>query len=98
MQKVTGGRHPRIFPNLLDAVLGRPFLKPDLYLNEMAEFTCDEFGLSDSIDNVCTLEDHADKEPATARRCITDHLLPCATTGTSGFTTGSNSRGQAGDF
>jgi transposase len=97
-QKATGGRHSRIFPHLLDAVLGRLPPKPDLYLDEMAEFTCDEFGLSVSIDSVRTLEHHADKEPAIARHCLTDHLLPCATTETSGFTTGSNSRGRAGDF
>ena len=97
-QKAIGGRHLRVFPHLLDAVLGRLLLKPDLYLDEMAEFACDEFGFNVSIDSVRTLEDHADKEPATARRCLTDHLLSCATTETSGFTTCSNSRSRAGDL
>ena len=97
-QKAIGGKHLRVFPHLLDTVLGRLLLKPDLYLDEMAEFTCDEFRLNVSIDSVRTLEDHADKEPATARRCLTDHLLSCATTETSGFTTCSNSRSRAGDL
>jgi len=97
-QKITSRRHSRILPHLFDAVTGRILLKPDLYFNEMAEITYDEFGLSVSIDSVRTLEHHADKEPAIARRCLTDHLLPCATTEISGFTTCSNSRSRAGDL
>jgi hypothetical protein len=95
-QKITSKRHSRIFPHLFDAVPGCILLKPDLYSDEMAEITYDLFGLSVSIDSVRTLD--ADKEPAIARRCLTDHLLPCATTETSGFTIGSNSRGRAGAF
>jgi transposase len=50
--KATGGRRSRILPHVLDALLDRLLVKPDLYLDEMAEFIWDEFNLSVSTDSV----------------------------------------------
>lgn len=50
--KATGGQHSRILPHILDALLDHLLVKPDLYLDEMAEFIWDEFNLSVSTDSV----------------------------------------------
>lgn len=50
--KATGGRRSRILPHVLNALLDRLLVKPDLYLDETAEFIWDEFNLSVSTDSV----------------------------------------------
>jgi hypothetical protein len=54
--EATGERRSRILPYVLDVLLSRFLAKPDLYLDETAEFMWNEFGLSISTDSVRTLE------------------------------------------
>jgi transposase len=50
--KATGGRRSCILPHVLDALLDRLLVKPDLYLDDMAEFMWDEFNLIISTDSI----------------------------------------------
>lgn len=50
--KAAGGRRSRILPHVLAALLDRLLIKPDLYLDEMADFVWEEFELSVSEDSV----------------------------------------------
>lgn len=50
--KAAGGRRSRILPHVLAALLDCLLIKPDLYLDEMAEFVWEEFELSVSEDSV----------------------------------------------
>jgi hypothetical protein len=50
--KVTSRQRSHILPHVLETLLNRLLLKPDLYLDEMAEFIWDEYGLDVSVDSV----------------------------------------------
>jgi transposase len=50
--KNFGSRRSCILPYVLDALLERLITKPNLYLDEMAEFILDEFELSISVDSI----------------------------------------------
>lgn len=50
--KAARAPRSRILPHVLDALLDRLLVKPDLYLDEMADFEWDEFELKVSEDSV----------------------------------------------
>jgi transposase len=50
--RATVRQRSHILPHVLEALLDRLLLKPDLYLDEMAEFIWDEYGLDVSVDSV----------------------------------------------
>ena len=50
--KNTGGRHSSMLPHVLSALLDHLLTKPELYLDEMAEFVWDKFEVSVSVGSI----------------------------------------------